>query len=76
MGVMVTYELEGPHSFAQLMSEEDTKNEDDQTSGDRRNVENLREEHPALPRRSTRQKRALPPYHICDHEIKGGRTEN
>ena len=60
MGVMVIYELEGQHSSAQLTSEEDTKDEDDQTSGDRGNAENLMEEHPTLPQRSTRQKRV--PY--------------
>ena len=62
MGVIVTYELEGQHSSAQLTSEEDTKDEDDQTSGDRGNAGNLMEEHPTL--RSPWQKRVLPPCHI------------
>ena len=43
-GVMVTYELEGQHSSAQLTSEEDNKDKDDQTSGDRGNAGNLTEE--------------------------------
>ena len=45
MGVMVTYELEGQHSSAQLTSEERTKDEDDQTSGDGGNAGNLTDEH-------------------------------
>ena len=76
MGVMVTYELEGQHSSAQLMSEEDTKDEDDQTSGDRGIAGNLMEEHPTLLRRSIRQKWAPSPCHICDHEIRGRCSEN
>ena len=34
----MTCESEGQHSSAQLTSEEDTKDEDDQTSGDRGNA--------------------------------------
>ena len=49
MGVMVTCESEGQHSSALSMSEEDTEDENDQTSGDRGNVGNLMEEHPTLP---------------------------
>ena len=67
-GVMVTYESEDQHSSAQLTTEEDTKDEDDQTSGDRRK---LTEEHPTLPQRSTWQKQASSPCHICNHEIRG-----
>ncbi len=47
----MTCESEGQHSSAQLMSEEDTKDEDDQTSGDRGNVANLMEEAPSRNRR-------------------------
>ena len=75
MGVMVTYES-GQYSSAQLTSAEDTKHENDQTSGDRGNVGNLIEEHPTLPRRSTWQKRTPPPCHICDHEIRTECSEN
>ena len=74
--VMVTCESEGQHSSAQSMSEEDTKHENDQTSGDRGNERNLTEEHPTLLQRSTQQKQALPPCHICDHEISGECSEN
>ena len=74
LGVMVAYELEGQYSSAQLTSDENNKHEDDQTCGG--NAGNLTEEHPTLPRRSTRQKRALLPCHICDHEIRGERSEN
>ena len=70
MGVMVTCESEGQHLSAQLMSEECTKDEDDQTRRDGRNAGNLTEEHPTLLQRSTCQKRELPPYHIYDHEIR------
>ena len=76
MGVVLTCESEGQHSSAQLTSEEGTKDEDDQTSGDEGNVGNLVEEHPTFPRRSTRQKRAPPPCHICIHEINGECSEN
>ena len=69
MGIMVTCESEGQHSSAQLTSEEDTQDEDDQTSADGGNVGNL-------PRRSTRQKQAPPPCHIYDHEIRGECSEN
>ena len=48
IGVMVTCESEGQHSSAQLMSEEDTKDKNDQTSGDRGNMGNLTEENPIL----------------------------
>ena len=51
---MVTCESEGQHSSAQLTSEENTKDEDDQTSEDRGNVGNLTEEHPTILQRSTR----------------------
>ena len=76
MGVMVTCESEGQHSPAQSTSEEDTENENDQTSGDRGNAGNLIEEHLTLPQRSTQQKRAPPPCHICDYEIRGECSEN
>ena len=49
MGVMVICEPEGQHSSAQLMSEEDTKNEDDQTRRDGGNAGNLTEQCPTLP---------------------------
>ena len=39
VGIMVTCELEGQHSSSQLKSEEDTKDENDQTSGDIGNAE-------------------------------------
>ena len=65
----VTCESEGQHSSAQLTSEEDTKDENDQTSGNRGNVGNLTEKHPTLSRRSTRQKQAPPPCHICDQSV-------
>ena len=71
MRVIVTCESGGQHSSALLTSEEDTKDEDDQTSKDGGNAGNLTEEDPILPRRST-----PPPYHICDHEIKGKCSEN
>ena len=58
------------------MSEEDTKDEDDQTSGDRGNAGNLTEQHPTLPQRSTWQKWVQPPCHICDHKIRGECSEN
>ena len=38
MGVIVSYELEGQLSSAQLTSEKYTKDEEDQTSGDRANA--------------------------------------
>ena len=72
----MTYELEGLHSSAQLMSEEDTNDEDDQTSGDRENGRNLMEEDSTLLQRSTLQKRVPPPCRICDHEISGECSEN
>ena len=49
MGVMVTCESKGQHSFAQLTSENGTKNEDDQANGDGGNAGNPTEEHPTLP---------------------------
>ena len=42
MGVVVTCESEGRHSSAQSTSEEDTKDENDQTSRDKGNVETRR----------------------------------
>ena len=76
MGVMVTCESEGQHSSTQLTSEENTKDEDDQTSGDGGNAGNLTKEHPTLPWRSTRQKQAPPPCHIFYHKIRGVCSEN
>ena len=49
IGITVTCESESQDSSAQLTFEEDTKDEDDQTSGDGGNVGNLLEEHPTLP---------------------------
>ena len=49
MGVMVTCELEDQRSSAQSISEENTEDENDHTSGDGGNVRNLTEEHPTLP---------------------------
>ena len=49
----MTCKSESQHLSAQLMSEEDTKDKDDQTSGDGGNVRNLTVEHLTLPRRNT-----------------------
>ena len=76
MGVMVTCESEGQHSSTQLTSEEGAKDEDDQTSGNGGIAGNLMEDHLTLWRRSTQQKQALPPCHICDHEISRVCREN
>ena len=59
---MVTCESEGQHSSAQLTSEEDTKDEDDQTSGDGGNAGNLTEEHPSVKKRSAETDAAPMPY--------------
>ena len=75
--VMVTCESEGQHSSAQLMSEEDTKDENDQASGNGGNMENLTTtKHPTTQRRSTWQKQVVPSCHICDRDSWGECSEN